>query len=120
MSVHLLDFILYLKVYNKKLVVFFLLCIGLTSCESLQNSSISKILRVKQIPTTTVKQSLIRERFNKESIMSTINPTPYLSSVPSRPKNITSNANRKKMLNQLYHDRKNAKYNNDLIKLEEE
>ena len=118
-NVLLLDIILYFKVHYNKAIISFVLCFGLVGCENLQNKSVSKIFVEKQIVTSDKNQSLMRKRFDKESLRAATSATPSLSSVPLRPKNITSHANRKKILNQLYRDRRNAKNNDDFIKNQE-
>ena len=119
MSALLLELILYFKVDYYKIVILLSLCFGLTSCEAMRDTQILKVFEKKNIPTATVNQLIMRERSNKEIFKSVTSATPSLSSVPLRPKNITSHADRKKILNQLYLDRRNAQLNNDLIKLQE-
>jgi len=119
MSALLLELILCFKVDYYKIVILLSLCFGLTSCEVIRDTQILKFFEKKNIPTATVNQLIMRERSNKEIFKSVISATPSLSSVPLRPKNITSHSDRKKILNQLYLDRRNAELNNDLIKLQE-
>ena len=119
MSALLLELILCFKVDCYKIVILLSLCLGLTCCEVIQDTQILKVFEKKNIPTATVNQLIMRERSNKEIFNSVISATPSLSSVPLRPKNITSHSDRKKILNQLYLDRRNAQLNNDLIKLQE-
>jgi len=119
MSALLLELILCFKVDYYKIVILLSLCFGLTSCEVIRDTQILKVFEKKNIPTATVNQLIMRERSNKEIFKSVISATPSLSSVPLRPKNITSHSDRKKILNQLYLDRRNAELNNDLIKLQE-
>jgi len=119
MSALLLELILCFKVDYYKIVILLSLCFGLTSCEVIRDTQILKVFEKKNIPTATVNQLIMRERSNKEIFKSVISATPSLSSVPLRPKSITSHSDRKKILNQLYLDRRNAQLNNDLIKLQE-
>jgi len=119
MSALLLELILCFKVDYYKIVILLSLCFGLTSCEVIRDTQILKVFEKKNIPTATVNQLIMRERSNKEIFKLVISATPSLSSVPLRPKNITSHSDRKKILNQLYLDRRNAELNNDLIKLQE-
>jgi hypothetical protein len=119
MSALLLELILCFKVDYYKIVILLSLCFGLTSCEIIRDTQILKVFEKKNIPTATVNQLIMRERSNKEIFKLVISATPSLSSVPLRPKNITSHSDRKKILNQLYLDRRNAQLNNDLIKLQE-